>query len=601
MRTLAILIALVALAAVSLMLVAREARPSHAGNAVTVSVSLDAVQKGKSANACPVVNEAKCTLNAGDAFDVVVSIKGFTAKVIPYQNWTFKVNHNGPTLKSTQAAQVVNSTACPASLGSVPGFTIDTSKQETVSCTGTADAGSTVFATLNFNCTESGQITVKNFSIDSNPVGGGSIAINCGESATMGLEVKNKPENLFVGDQLTVSLKLSDLKLKDVDADANGTGGYLAWQAKISWDPELVLKALGVDVKLPPNAIVAQDRDDAARTLVIGAAVDFNNPLESTVEGNILNLTFDVVNHGKPTVTLSTVEGETFLVSEKKVKINGSNGLMIAPSSVQQKSFAAEMSLSVKGATKVQQGQTYWVPKGDKFTVSVVLDRALTTYTEAQARIQFGPPSTTKAVNFQNAANKNITCTPGLTQALKGGNDNIVNLSCNTGGATFAGGNIFNVTFACDATGPGGAGEVDEQQIVLADPGTGTKLADAKGPVTPVISKGKLTIRCVGKDTDKDKDGCTANQEAVISGQPGRPQLDPNQYDYWDTNNDDAISIIDILAYIQVFGQQNAAQPPSLGVQPPAGKPTVLDTDGNTKITFSDIAAVVLLFNTDCL
>ena len=598
MRTLAILIALVALVAVSLMLVAREATPSHASGAVTVS--LDAVQKGKSANACPIVNEAKCTLNAGDNFDVVVSIKGSTAKVIPYQDWTFDVVHTGLTDKITDPAVVVNSTACPPSFGSVPSYTIFNVSEETVGCDGTADAGSTVLATLNFTCDAGAHsVTVNNLTIDGNNVGGSSIAINCGESATMGLVVKNKPENLFVGDQLTVSLKLSDLKLKDVDADANGTGGYLAWQAKISWSEQLVLKALGVDVTQPPNATVAQDRDDVNRTLTIGAAVDFINPVESTVEGNILNLTFDVVNYGTPTVTLSTVKAETFLVSEKGAKINANTGLTVDPAIAEQQSFAAEMSLSMKSATKVQQGQTYWVPKGEKFTVGVVLNQALTTYTEAHANITFGPPSGTRAVNFQSAAAKNITCTPTLTATLDPGNDHNVQLDCNTGGDTFAGDNIFNVTFVCDAAGPGGTAAIDEQQIVLSS-GSGTGLVDAKGTVTPVISKSKLTIRCVGNDTDKDKDGCSVNQEAAISILPGRPTMDPNQYDYWDTNNDLTITIIDVLAYIQAFGEQNPAQPPSLGIQPPAGKPRVLDTDGNGKITFSDIAAVVMLFNTSC-
>ena len=597
-RTLGLLIALVALAAVSLMLVAREATPSHAAGPVTVS--LDAVQKGSSTNACPVVNEAKCTLNAGDTFDVVVSIKGSTSKVIPYQDWTFDVVHTGLADKIVDPAVVVNSAACPPSFGSVPSYTIFNASEETVSCAGAADAGSTILATLNFTCDAgSHSVVVNNLTIDGNNVGGGSIAINCGESATMGLEVKNKPETLFIGDQLTVALKISDLKLKDVDADANGTGGYLAWQAKISWDEELVLKAAGVDVKQPPNAVVAQDRDDVARTLAIGAAVDFGNPFESIVEGNVLNLTFDVVNYGTPTVTLSADKAETFLVSEKVAKINVNSGLTVAPASVEQLSFGAEMSLAVKGATKVQQGQTYWVPKGEKFTVGVVLNQALTTYLEAHADITFGPPSGDRTVNFQSAAVKNITCTPSLTTDLDIGNEHKVQLDCDTGGDTFSGDNIFNLTFACDATGPNGASAIDEQQIVLSS-GSGTKLVDAKGDVTTLISKAKLTIRCVGEDTDKDKDGCTVTQEANITSQDGRPEMDPNRYDYWDTNNDQAITILDVLAYVQAFGQQNPPQPPSLGVQPPAGKPRVLDTDDNGKITFSDIAAVVLLFNTTC-
>ncbi|MCH7511204.1 MAG: hypothetical protein IIB19_02445 [Chloroflexi bacterium] len=217
MRTLGILIALVALVVVSLMLIAREATPSHAADQVTVS--LDAVQKGKSANACPVVNEAKCTLNAGDTFDVVVSIKGSTAKVIPYQDWTFDVVHNGLTRKISDPAGVVNSSACPPSFGSVPSYTIISASEETVSCDGMADAGSTVLATLNFTC-DAGthSVDVNDLNIAGFNVAGSSIAINCGESASMTLERKDTAKP-YVQDKVDVAVVIGDLKLKDEDGD----------------------------------------------------------------------------------------------------------------------------------------------------------------------------------------------------------------------------------------------------------------------------------------------------------------------------------------------------------------------------------------------
>ncbi|OGO49969.1 MAG: hypothetical protein A2148_07670 [Chloroflexi bacterium RBG_16_68_14] len=395
------------------------------------------------------------------------------------------------------------------------------------------------------------------------------------ESATLGLEVKpaGTSTNILVKDKFSVSIAISDLKLKDADGDE--IAGYVAWQARVNYSPGLRLQQppdFGSPLTpLSPLTISATAK--GTNTILLGATIK-TGAQETAYTGNLVNLGFQCVKPGVHTITLKS-DAETYVVSEKK----GQPTLHINPSVVTVDCRAAVMSLSFKGGAKPVPSSppppqnTFWVRQGDQFQVSVVLDEIRNlTYDEVHAEVDYGGVD----VALIRVLRKNPPCLSGPSYTTSEGS---VSISCPTGNSTFAGNNVFNLVFQCTGVSPG---TVAVQQISLLAPGAGTGLTDKQGQnVKPFLGK-PLTIRCVGDQSDKDGDGCTPQQEAAF-----KPPLDPNRFDYWDTNNDDVIDIRDVLAYVKNF------------VLPPSGK--VLSTDGDADIDLDDIFNVIALYGTNCL
>ena len=587
MHKVGIFVTLLALALVSVMFVARDAGPTHAGSSPAVSLSV--VQTGKT-DACQ--NVAKCTLATGDTFDVILSTDKTALAGGTYGNWSaaFVVSASGVKLTPFSPSAIDVPPGACLGIGNSVNITGVSPDYSVVCKSSDGTSTSVVLATSNFTCNASGtvDVTVKIDDGTTNHTGlTDSIAINCGESAKLSLSAKSDTV-ILVKETVEISIDIGALQVKDANGD--GTAGYIAWQAQLAVTGDL--KILGDPVfKQPANAVTAID--DQGSTIVLGAAVDPITPQESDVEDNLVNITFECNGAGVHTVALvddTTAPDNTLVVSESDVEITRT----VNTAAVSVDCRAVVMSLSVKDS-KVTKGNTHWVPKGGTFRVNVSVDQVInTTYDEFHAKLAY-----TTAIEVDPATDASYQKPPCFLSAgttTENGGQTELTTACDTvdtDGNAADTGVIVEVTFACVAGS--GIATVDIELIDLGG-SSGTSLLDkTPASLTPRVGKG-VTVVCFGTDTDIDLDNCDVVAETANGTLP-------NVYDFWDTNGDHAISVLDILDYIQEFDNA-AANPPNVGGSAPTKgtnlSPLVFDTNGDKIIDATDIGNVVLRYLDIC-
>ena len=559
MRKLSIFIALVAFAAVAMLLVGQGSTPTQAGGDPVIS--LDAVD-----TACSGAHEDKCTLNATDSFQVSIDITNDQGISNGFADWDATVTF-GSNL-TNDSTKDISSDVCVGT-SSVDG----TSSPISIDCTGVtakAHTGSEL-AVLNFTCNNAGSAKI-NVSVNIDQDGNGSndftnlsdsIEINCGQSARISLDdskIGGVEKPVFVGDKMTVSVKIDELKLVNADGDAKA-GGYNGWQARVNFDAtKLELQS----VSFPGDLVPLQNPPlvgDVTNTILVGVAIGTGQN-ESVVDDNVAELTFLVLTaetiDGDTDVTLSTSEADTHLVPEKGGQLDGSNGLTFGDTTFEQDTFAAQFSLSVKDGdckpVSPAVPNTCRLLNGGSVTISVNLDRVQVNYNTVRARIQYDSDGALINDEFLNVSNVTFgspTCAP-TTGTIISDNNKIIRVSCDqVPASSTAKGNVFDIELTCKNQNPN---DKDSETVILQSAGNQTTVLIGATAQPALLGK-SVTVVCVGDGSDGDGDGCTVAQEAGLS-----PALDPNAYDFPNAdraNGLEDISAGDVVAYVQDFATDN--------------------------------------------
>ena len=514
MRKVAILTALIAFLAVGVMIQGQGAVAGPPTPEPEVSLTVLSPD-------CPGNKQVKCTLNVSDTFDITVDVNNFDGQT-PYGNWSADVNH-----------------------GALTGFAA------TITCAGTAKVNDPnlacsglsspvntdlQLATVTLTCNNAGTntITVKNLGGDLSAANGSSVDVNCGESASMTLERKDTAKP-YVQDKVDVAVVIGDLKLKDEDGD--GKAGYNGWQATINWDEnELAFNGATFN---PGGLSIPLQLEDTG-TILLGASIAIGQN-ESTLAGNVVNLSFTVLekaaDNGTATVTLK--DGE--VITEKGTVLSGFGDTedIIAK--------AALISLSFKGGCKDLDGNTCRVPADGKVTISVDLSKVGVAPETVKARVQW----LTAGISFQSVGYAEPPCDPintFLSPAVPTIATTNVTIWCDfTPAAKQDRPNTFELVLVCaDEL----ATEVSHTIKLISSGSLTTVITTASGTL-PVNTGKNLEVVCVGSTSDTgDDDGCTVAQEAALQAASGVP-MDPNRFDFADADSSGVVLTVDVLAYVQ--------------------------------------------------